>query len=81
MQGLAPSIRRVCLSAQCRYIAFCRQDGRIGPSGLPLPAYEQFLMRFCTFLVNSLSRASIRVYLSVVRSLYIDNRELKHAHF
>ena len=72
-QGLAPSTRRVYLSAQRRYLAFCRQDGRLGPSGLPLPADEQFLMRFCTFLADGLSHASIKVYLSAVRSLYIDN--------
>ena len=73
MQGLAPSTRRVYLSAQRRYLAFCRQDGRLGPSGLPLPADEQFLMRFCTFLADGLSHASIKVYLSAVRSLHIDS--------
>ena len=72
-QGLAPSTRHVYLSAQRRYLAFCRQDNQLGPSGLPLPADEQFLMRFCTFLADSLSHASIKVYLSAVRSLHIDN--------
>ena len=72
-QGLAPSTRHVYLSAQRRYLAFCRQDGRLGPSGLPLPADEQFLMHFCTFLADSLSHASIKVYLSAVCSHHIDN--------
>lgn len=41
MQGLARLTQRVCLSAQGRYVASCRKDGRIGPSGLPLLADEQ----------------------------------------
>ena len=73
-QGLAPSTRRVYLSAQRRYVTFCQQDGRLSPDGALLPADEQSLMRFATLLANdSLHHSSIKVYLSAVRSLHIDN--------
>ena len=32
---------------------------------LPLPADEQFLIRLCTFLADSLTHSSIKAYLSV----------------
>ena len=41
-QGLAPST----LSAQCRYIDFYRQDGRLNSDDSFLPADEETLMRF-----------------------------------
>ena len=72
-QGLAPSTRRVYLSAQRRYVDFCRQDGRLSLDGALLPADEQSLMRFASFLTDSLHHSSIKVYLSAVRSLHIDN--------
>ena len=72
-QGLAPSTRRVYLSAQRRYVDFCRQDGHLSPDGALLPADEQSLMRFASFLADSLHHSSIKVYLSAVRSLHIDN--------
>lgn len=70
---MAPSTRWVYLSAQQRYVASCKQDGRIGPYGLPLPADEQTLIRFCAMLADRLNHSSIKVYLSAVRSLHIDN--------
>ena len=54
-QGLAPSTRRVCQSAQRRYIDLCRLDGRLSPEGAFLPADEQSLMRFATMLADSLN--------------------------
>ena len=72
MQGLASSTRRVYLSAQRRYVSFCRQDGHVDASGAPLPADERSLMRFATSLSDSLRHSSIKVYLSAVRSLHID---------
>ena len=68
-QGLAPSTRRVYLSAQRRYFDFCHQDGQLSPDGALLPADEQSLMRFA----SSLHHSSIKVYFSAVRSLHIDN--------
>ena len=61
------------LSAQRRYIAFCRQDGRLSPDGTLPPADEQSLMRFVALLADNLHHSSIKVYLSAVRSLHIDN--------
>lgn len=61
------------LSAQRRYLDFCRQDGRLGPDGALLPADEQTLMRFSALLADSLTHSSIKVYLSAVRSLHIDH--------
>ena len=49
-QGLAPSTRRVYLSAQRRYAQFCRREGRLGPGGAMVPADEQSLMRFAALL-------------------------------
>lgn len=61
------------LSAQRRYVDFCRQDGRLSPHGALLPADEQSLMRFATLLADNLNHLSIKVYLSTVRSVHIDN--------
>ena len=72
-QCLAPSTRRVYQSAQCRCIDFCRLDGRLSPEAALLPADEQSLMCFATMLADSLNHSSIKVYLSAVRSLHIDN--------
>ena len=45
----------------------------MGPNGALLPADEQTLMRFSALLADSLTHSSIKVYLSAVRSLHIDN--------
>ena len=60
-------------SAQRRYIDFCCLDGRLSPEGALLPADKQSLMRSATMLADSLNHSSIKVYLSAVRSLHIDN--------
>ena len=69
-QGLAPSTRRVYVSAQRRYAELCRQEGL---EGALVPADEQSLMRFASLLADNLHHSSIKVYLSAVRSLPIDN--------
>ena len=71
-QGLAPSTRRVYSSAQRQFIEFCQQDAAGDSSGSILPASEQTLIRFCSFLADRLHHSSIKVYLSGVRSLHID---------
>ena len=73
-QGLAPSTRQVYQSARRRYIDFCWLDDRLSPEGALLPADEQTLVHFATMLADSLNHSSIKVYLSAVRSLHIDNR-------
>ena len=72
-QGLAPSTSRGYLSTQRRYLDFCRLDGRLSPEGALLPADEQSVVRFASFLADSLHHSSIKVYLSAVQSLHIDN--------
>lgn len=71
-QGLAPSTRRVYSSAQRRFLDFCIQDNRVQPNGSILPANQETLMRFCSHLADSLHHTSIKVYLSGIRSLHID---------
>ena len=71
-QGLAPSTRHVYLSAQHRYIDFCCWDGRLNSDGSFPPADEETLMCFASLLADNLTQASIKVYLSAVRSLHIE---------
>ena len=70
--GLAPSTRRVYCSAQRQFIDFCTLDGSVNSNGSLLPASEQTLMHFCSHLADPLHHSSVKVYLSVIRSLHID---------
>ena len=45
----------------------------MSPEGALVPADEQSLMRFASLLADNLHHSSIKVYLSAVRSLHIDN--------
>ena len=47
-------------------------DGSVSSNGLLLPASEQTLMHFCSHLADRLHHSSIKVYLSAIRSLHID---------
>ena len=71
-QGLAPSTRKVYASAQRRFLDFCAQDNSLSPSGSALPASEDMLIRFCCHLADTLHHSSIKVYLSAIRSLHIE---------
>ena len=71
-QGLAPSTCRVYSSAQRSFLDFCIQDNRVMPNGSILPASQETLMRFCSYLADNLHHTSIKVYLSGIRSLHID---------
>ena len=46
--------------------------GKLHPSGSPCPTDEWTLCLFATFLAGSVQHASIKVYLSAVRSLHIE---------
>ena len=70
--GLAPSTRRVYRSAQRQFIDFCTLDGHVSSNGSLLPTSEQTLLRFCSHLADRLHHSSIKVYLSAIRSLHID---------
>ena len=70
--GLATSTRRVYRSAQRQFIDFCTSDGHVSSNGSLLPTSEQTLLRFCSHLADRLHHSSIKVYLSAIRSLHID---------
>lgn len=72
MQGLAPSTRRSYASGQIKFVNFCLQLGKLHSNGSPCPADEWTLCLFATFLAESIQHASIKVYLSAVRSLHIE---------
>ena len=46
--------------------------GKLHPSGSPCPTDEWTLCLFATFLARSVQHSSIKVYLSAVRSLHIE---------
>ena len=70
--GLAPSTRWVYHSPPRQFINFCTLDGCVSSNGLLLPTSEQTLMRFCSHVADRLHHSSIKVYLSAIRSLHID---------
>ena len=72
LQGLATSTRRSYASAQAQFISFCPQLGKLHASGSPCPADEWTLCLFSTFLANRIQHSSIKVYLSGVRALHIE---------
>ena len=71
-QGLAPSTQESYASGQRKFIEFCRQAGKLHPNGSPCPADEWTLCLFVSFLADSIQHSSIKVYLSAVRSLHIE---------
>ena len=71
-QGLAQSTRKSYASGQQRFIEFCRQAGKLHPDGSPCPVEEWTLCLFVSFLADSIQHASIKVYLSAIRSLHIE---------
>lgn len=71
--GLAKSTRRTYSAAQRRFLEFCFWSGQVQSGGSPLPASEWTLILFITELSRSLKASSIKVYLSGVRSLHVEN--------
>lgn len=65
MEGLASSNRNCYASGQKRFAEFCTQLGKLGPHGSPCPLDEWTL---CLFV----RPATIKVYLSAVRALHIE---------
>ena len=73
VNGLAKSTRRTYSAAQRRFLEFCFWSGQVHSGGSPLPASEWTLILFITELSRSLKASSIKVYLSGVRSLHVEN--------
>ena len=71
-QGLAPSTRKAYASGQRKFVEFCRQAGKLHSNGSPCPADEWTLCLFVSFLADSIQHSSIKVSLSAVRSLHIE---------
>ena len=72
MHGLAPSTRKTYATAQRKFFNFCLQLGQLHPSGLPCPADEWTLCLFAPFLARFVHHSSIKVYLSGVRALHVE---------
>ena len=72
VQGLAPSTRKSYASGQRKFYDFCLHAGRLHQNGSPCPAEEWTLCLFVSFLADSVQHSSIKVYLSAVRSLHIE---------
>ena len=62
----------LCSTGQRKFLEFCRQAGKLHSSGSPCPADEWTLCLFVPFLADSIQHSSIKVYLSAVRSLHIE---------
>ena len=73
-QGLAASTRRTSSSALQTFINFCVMIRYVNSSSSPYSATEWTLCLFATFLADSLRHTSIKVYLSAVWSLHVDQR-------
>ena len=72
VQGLAQSTQKSYASGQRRFYNFCLQAGKLHPTGSPCPTDEWTLCLFVAFLADSIQHSSIKVYLSAVRSLHIE---------
>ena len=72
VQGLAESTQKSYASGQRRFYNFCLQAGKLHPTGSPCPTDEWTLCLFVAFLADSIQHSSIKVYLSAVRSLHIE---------
>lgn len=69
---MAASTRRAYASGQRKFIQFCHLIGKLHGSGSPCPADEWTLCLFVTHLADSIQHSSIKVYLSAVRALHIE---------
>ena len=70
-QGLASSTRSAYLSGQKKFYDFCSQLGKIHQYGSPCPTDEWTFCLFATFLAHSVQHSTIKVYVSAIRSLHI----------
>lgn len=68
-QGLAPSSKRVYKSAKDRFISFCQKF-----NFNPLPVTETLLCQYVSYLAEeNIMHSTIKVYLSAIRHLHIEN--------
>ena len=70
--ALAPSTRATYNSATRTFISFALRFNCIHANGTLLPASEETLMLFVTYLSYTLKAQSIKLYLSAIRNLHIE---------
>ena len=71
--SLAPSTRTSYNSATCSFTSFALIYHRLGPDGALLPATEETLMLYTTYLSYTLKPQSIKVYLFAIRNWHIEH--------
>ena len=72
-QGLASSTRRTYSCTREKFVNFCFMTGHLSPYGSPSPAPDPLtLCLFAIYLADSLRHSSIKVYLSAVWCLHVD---------
>ncbi len=73
LHAIAPNTRATYSSGTQAFIHFAAAYQRLHPGGSPIPASEETLMLFATYLTYRLQPRSIKVYLYAVRNLHIEN--------
>ena len=71
-QDLASSTHSAYLSGQKKFYDCYLQLGKINQSGSPCSTNKWMLCLFATLLANTVQHSTIKVYLSAVRSLHIE---------
>ena len=71
-EGIAPTTRTAYASRQKRFVDFCWQTRRLAPHNSPCPADKWTLCLFVTHLAASGQPFAIKVYLSAVQDLHIE---------
>ena len=72
VQGLGSSTHSTYLSGQKKFYDFCTQFGKIHQSGSPWPTDDWTLCLVAKFLAKSVQHSTIKVYLSLVHLLHIE---------
>ena len=71
--ALAVTTRATYNSGTQAFLHFTAHYQRLHPGGSPIPASEETLMLFTTYLTYGLKPSSIKVYLYAVRNFHIEN--------
>ena len=70
--SVAVTTRRTYSSGERQFIRFCLHHGLVSPRTPLLPSSEATLIHFVTHLSNTVSHATIKVYLAAVKNLHIE---------
>jgi hypothetical protein len=76
VQGLAPTSRRMYTAVQHKFWQFVQALPAVFPHSATLPVSESQLMLFVSWLAQTLSPATVAVYLAAVRGYLILHRML-----